>query len=273
MGLHHYLLALYVGDGNSNLCESLAAHGGDVVTEPVVELRDVTVTYTIRQGASPTLKDTVIQAIKRKSHDIDVTALQGVNFVLNAGDVLAVVGRNGAGKSTLLKVLARVLPPTSGRVIVRGTVAPMIELSAGFNGDLTGIENIILYGTLLGRRPKEMRAAAERIYTWADLGESIHLPLRTYSSGMVARLAFSIATDVKSDLILIDEVLSVGDADFRAKSKERMTSQINSDSTVVLVTHDLKAAAELATLGLWIDHGKVMKFGEINSVLDEYSRS
>lgn len=243
------------------------------MSEPVVEIRDVAVTYTIRQGASPTLKDTVIQAIKRRSHDIDVTALQGVNFTLNPGDVLAVVGRNGAGKSTLLKVLARVLPPSKGRVIVRGTVAPMIELGAGFNGDLTGIENIILYGTLLGRRPREMRAAAERIYTWAGLEDSIHHPLRTYSSGMVARLAFSIATDVKSDLILVDEVLSVGDADFREKSKERMIEQIKSDSAVVLVTHDLKAAAELATIGLWIDHGKVMKFGEIDAVLDAYSKS
>jgi ABC-2 type transport system ATP-binding protein len=241
------------------------------MSQSVLDLSSVGVTYTIRQGASPTLKETVVHAVKRKSHHIDVNALHEVSFKLNSGEVLAVVGRNGAGKSTLLKVLARVLPPTHGRIIVRGTVAPMIELGAGFNGELTGLENIVLYGTLLGRKPQEMREAAERIYTWAGLSESIHLPLRTFSSGMVARLAFSIATDIKSDLILVDEVLSVGDAEFKDKSKDRMHSLIESDAAVVLVTHDLESAAKLATLGLWIDHGRVMKFGDIDSVLDAYT--
>lgn len=249
----------------------MAKDSSDVMTAPVLDLTGVGVTYTIRQGASTTLKETVIHAIKRKSHDIDVNALHDVSFKLNSGEVLAVVGRNGAGKSTLLKVLARVLPPTNGRIIVRGSVAPMIELGAGFNGELTGLENIVLYGTLLGRRPVDMRESAERIYKWAGLEESIHLPLRTFSSGMVARLAFSIATDVKSDLILVDEVLSVGDAEFKEKSQARMKEMIESEAAVVLVTHDLDSAAKLATQGLWIDHGKVMKFGDIGSVLDAYT--
>lgn len=245
----------------------------DAMREATVELTDASVTYTVLQGASPTLKETVIQALKRRSHNIDVVALRELSLKLYPGDVLAVVGKNGAGKSTLLKVLARVLPPTTGRVIVRGTVAPMIELGAGFNGELTGIENIVLYGTLIGRKPKEMVAATERIYTWAGLEESIHLPLRTYSSGMIARLAFSIATDSRSDLILVDEVLSVGDAEFRKKSRKRMEELVKSDSVVVLVTHDLKAIAKLATHGLWIDHGRIVKFGKIGSVLDAYSKS
>jgi ABC-type polysaccharide/polyol phosphate transport system ATPase subunit len=146
----------------------------------------------------------------------------------------------------------------------------MIELGAGFNGELTGLENIVLYGTLLGRRPKEMRQRAADIAAWAGLSESIGLPLRTYSSGMVARLAFSIATDILSDLVLIDEVLSVGDAEFQEKSKARMRELINSQTAVVLVTHDERAARELADKALWIDHGKVMKYGEVNSVLDAY---
>lgn len=240
---------------------------------PVVEIEKASVTYTIRQGATPTLKETVIQSLKRQSHDIEVKALQEISIKLRPGEVLAVVGRNGAGKSTLLKMLARVLPPTKGRVIVRGSVAPMIELGAGFNGELSGIENIILYGTLLGRTPREMRERAEGISQWAGLEESINLPLRTYSSGMVARLAFSIATDIRSDLILIDEVLSVGDGEFQEKSKARMRALIESDAAAVLVTHDMDAAAELATVGLWIDHGRVMEYGNIDSVIESYTNS
>ena len=237
---------------------------------PVIEVTEASVTYMIRQGASPTLKETVIQAFKRESHDVEIKAIQNLSFSLYPGEVLAVVGRNGAGKSTLLKMLARVLPPTTGRVVVRGSVSPMIELGAGFNGELTGTENIVLYGTLLGRTPKQMRERAPFIADWAGLQESIDLPLRTYSSGMVARLAFSIATDTVSDLILIDEVLSVGDADFQEKSKERMKSLIESQSAAVLVTHDDKAAREMAHKALWIDHGRVMKYGEVNSVIDAY---
>ena len=240
------------------------------MSNPVIEVIDASVSYMIRHGASPTLKETVIQSFKRESHDVEVKAMQNMSFTLNPGEVLAVVGRNGAGKSTLLKVLARVLPPTTGRVVVRGSVSPMIELSAGFNGELTGIENIILYGTLLGRTPKEMRERAGEIAEWAGLADSINLPLRTYSSGMVARLAFSIATDRVSDLVLIDEVLSVGDSEFKDKSKNRMKSLIDSHATVVLVTHDMDSARKLASKALWIDHGRVMKYGEVNSVIDAY---
>lgn len=240
------------------------------MTEPVIEIKDVSVSYKIRHGASPTLKETVIQAFKRQSHDVEIKALQNVSLTLNAGEVLAVIGRNGAGKSTLLKLFARVLPPTSGRVIVRGTVSPMIELGAGFNGELTGVENIVLYGTLLGRTPKEMRKRVSNIAQWAGLEESISLPLRTYSSGMIARLAFAVATDTATDLILVDEVLSVGDAQFKEKSKKRMMELINSNSAVVLVTHDLESARELAHRAVWIDRGKVMKYGEVNSVIDSY---
>jgi ABC-type polysaccharide/polyol phosphate transport system ATPase subunit len=146
----------------------------------------------------------------------------------------------------------------------------MIELGAGFNPELSGIENIILYGVLLGRTTNEMTSNAPRIAEWAGLSEYILLPVRTYSSGMLARLAFSIATDVASDLILIDEVLSVGDADFQSKSKERMRSLIQSNSAAILVTHDMTVARDIATRGIWLDHGKLMKIGEINEVVDAY---
>ena len=241
-----------------------------MISSPVIEVIDASVSYMIRHGASPTLKETVIQSLKRQSHDVEVKALQNLSFSLNPGEVLAIIGRNGAGKSTLLKMLARVLPPTKGRVIVRGNVSPMIELGAGFNGELNGIENIVLYGTLLGRTPKQMRQRAAEISAWAGLDESINLPLRTYSSGMVARLAFAIATDIVSDLILIDEVLSVGDAEFQEKSKLKVNELISSNSAAVLVTHDLNAAREMAHKALWIDHGRAMKYGDVDSVVDAY---
>jgi len=236
----------------------------------LIELTNASVTYRIRHGASPTLKETIIKSIKREKHDVEVKALNGMSFSVKSGEVLAVVGRNGAGKSTLLKLLAKVLPPTTGRVQVAGMVAPMIELGAGFNGELTGRENVILYGTLLGRTPKEMESRVSRIAEWADLEDSIDLPLRTYSSGMVAKLAFSVATDEKSDVILVDEVLSVGDAEFQEQSKARMRELFKGDAAVVLVTHDAQSVRELATKAIWIDHGQVMKYGEVNSVLDAY---
>jgi ABC-type polysaccharide/polyol phosphate transport system ATPase subunit len=146
----------------------------------------------------------------------------------------------------------------------------MIELGAGFNGDLSGRENIVLYGSLLGRNPKEMKERINEIAAWANLTEYLDLPLRTYSSGMIARLAFAIATDKSYDLVLIDEVLSVGDVEFQEKSKARMRELIESQSAVVLVTHDLEAARELAHKAVWIDHGRIIKYGEVNSVVDAY---
>ena len=236
----------------------------------VIELTEASVTYRIRHGASPTLKETIIRSLKREQKDVQVKALSNVTFEVEAGEVLAVIGRNGAGKSTLLKLLARVLPPTSGIVQVKGSVAPMIELGAGFNGELTGRENVVLYGTLLGRSPKEMENRADAIAKWANVEESIDLPLRTYSSGMVAKLAFSIATDKPSEVILVDEVLSVGDAEFQKKSKERMRELFQGKSAVVLVSHDMESIKTLATKAIWIDHGQVKKYGEVNTVLDAY---
>jgi ABC-type polysaccharide/polyol phosphate transport system ATPase subunit len=248
----------------------LAKNCGDVILRKLIELNDVSVNYLIRHGASPTLKETIIKSIRREKQDVEVKALSNVSFSVSSGEVLAVIGRNGAGKSTLLKLLARVLPPTTGRVQVTGYVAPMIELGAGFNGELTGRENVILYGTLLGRKPKEMEEKVDRIASWADIKDSIDLPLRTYSSGMVAKLAFAVATDKPLDVILVDEVLSVGDAEFQTRSKARMRELFQRDSAVVLVSHDTDSIRELATKAIWIDHGIVKKYGEVNSVLDSY---
>jgi ABC-type polysaccharide/polyol phosphate transport system ATPase subunit len=236
----------------------------------VVEVIDVHQSYRRSRHRVSSLKQTAIETIRRRISYEDFFALNGVSFQVNRGETLAIIGRNGAGKSTLLKVVARVLPPTSGRVIVRGSVAPMIELGAGFNPELTGAENIVLYGTLLGRTPKEMEGRIEEIAGWAGLLESMDVPVRAYSSGMVGRLAFATATDVTPDLLLIDEVLSVGDEDFQTRSKARTESMMNSGCAVVLVTHDLSAVKSMATRAIYLDHGAMRASGAPDEVIDAY---
>ena len=197
-------------------------------------------------------------------------ALKNVSLQLRKGETLAVIGRNGAGKSTFLKVVARVLPPSTGRIIVRGDVAPMIELGAGFNPELTGAENIVLYGALLGRSVAEMRSRIEPIAEWAGLTEHLDIPVRAYSSGMVARLAFATATDKSPDLLLIDEVLSVGDEEFRDKSSERTQKMMKSGAAVVLVTHDIETVRKMADRVIYLDHGTVKADGDPESVIQAY---
>lgn len=197
-------------------------------------------------------------------------ALRGVSFDISRGETVSVIGRNGAGKSTLLKVIARVLPPTSGRVIVRGQVAPMIELGAGFNPELTGAENIVLYGTLLGRSPKEMRARIEPIADWAGLTEHLDIPIRAYSSGMTARLAFATATDFTPDLLLIDEILTVGDEDFREKSAARTRDLMNRGCAVLLVSHDLEAVRRMSTRAIYLANGAPKLSGDPKKVVEAY---
>jgi len=236
----------------------------------IVEVNDVSMVYRRTRHRVSTLKQTAIDTItKRISHE-DFYALTDVSLSVSRGETLAIIGRNGAGKSTLLKVLARVLPPSNGRVIVRGDVAPMIELGAGFNPELTGAENILLYGTLLGRSTIEMKSRIEAIADWAGLRESLDVPLRAYSSGMVGRLAFATATDTTPDLLLIDEVLSVGDEDFQERSKARTVEMMKSGCAVILVTHDLGAVEAMANRALYLEAGQVKATGTPKSVIAKY---
>jgi ABC-2 type transport system ATP-binding protein len=243
------------------------------VTNHVIEVSDVDLNYVVRHGRASTIKEAAISAIKRINLDITVSALKDINFTVDRGEVLAIVGHNGAGKSTLLKILSRVLPPTRGVVRVNGSVAPMLELGAGFNPELSGEENILLFGVLLGNSIKDMESKAIEIADWAGLSEHIKLPLRTYSSGMVARLAFAIATFQKSDVLVIDEILGVGDADFQKKSRIRILDLIGEGEATILVSHDLKAVEELATKVLWLDRGRQVALGPTQEVLDAYRQA
>ena len=236
----------------------------------IVEVVDVSLAYRRTRHRVSTLKQTAIDTIKRKIAYEDFYALNGISFDITRGETVAIIGRNGAGKSTLLKVIARVLPPTKGRVIVRGDIAPMIELGAGFNPELTGAENIVLYGTLLGRSPKEMKSRIEVIADWSGLTDHLDVPLRAFSSGMTARLAFAIATDKTPDLLLIDEILSVGDEEFKEKSAARTLEIMNGGCAVLLVSHDLEAVERLATRSIYLKSGFQQAMGASATVIAEY---
>lgn len=243
------------------------------MTNHVIEVRDVDLNYIIRHGRASTIKEAAISAIKRINLDITINALKDISFTVDRGEVLAIIGHNGAGKSTLLKILSRVLPPTNGVVKVNGTVAPMLELGAGFNPELSGEDNILLFGVLLGNSIKDMKAKVTEIAEWAGLTEHIHLPLRTYSSGMMARLAFAVATFQKSDVLIVDEILGVGDAEFQIKSKAKMLELISHGEATILVTHDLATVEDLATKVLWLDHGHQKMLGPTQEVLDAYRKA
>lgn len=243
------------------------------MTNHVIEVQNVDLKYVIRHGRATTLKEAAISAIKGINLDITVNALTDISFTVDRGEVLAIIGHNGAGKSSLLKLIARVLPPTAGVVKVDGSVAPMLELGAGFNPELSGEENILLFGVLLGNRTREMQSRVADIAEWAGLTEHIKLPLRTYSTGMVARLGFAVATFKKSDVLIVDEILGVGDAEFQEKSKAKIKDLIANGEATILVSHDLKAVESLATKVLWLDHGKQVILGSTAEVLDAYRKA
>ncbi len=236
----------------------------------VIEITNVNLTYRVLMNRTGSLKALFRDAIKGRNRVVDYVALQDVSFTVDKGEVVAILGRNGAGKSTLLKILAGVLPPTKGTRKVDGFIAPMIELGAGFHPEMTGSENVLFYSALMGRDLKSVKERTPAIGEWAGVSDHMSFPLRTFSSGMVARLAFSTATDEQADVLLVDEVLSVGDADFQQKSKLRMEQLIKSGAAVVLVSHDMNAVRTLADRAIWLENGHVKMIGKASDVVDAY---
>ncbi|MGZ8786294.1 MAG: ABC transporter ATP-binding protein [Acidimicrobiia bacterium] len=235
-----------------------------------IEVQNAALAYRLSHNPAGTLKEFAVRMVKRQVQYERLWAVQDVSFSVSRGEVFAVVGPNGAGKSTLMKMIARVLPPTQGRIVVRGSVAPMIELGAGFNQELSGYENIVLYGTLLGRAPAVMRERAAAIAEWAALTDFLDVPIRSYSSGMMARLGFAVATDYQPEVLLVDEVLSVGDVAFQRKSKDRIKQMIESGTSVVFVSHDLSAVREIGSRAMWLDQGRVRMMGDPKEVVAAY---
>ena len=207
---------------------------------------------------------------KRKTEQKYFMALTDVTFHIKPGEVIGLIGSNGAGKSTLLKVVSGVLKPTRGSVQVNGAISPMIELGAGFDQDLTARENIYLNGAILGYSKKLLNEKFEEIVDFSELRDFLDVPVKNFSSGMVAKLAFSVATIVNPEILIVDEILSVGDIKFQEKSKNKMMEMIKGGTTVLYVSHSLQSIKELCTRVVWLEHGKVIKIGDTKKICDEY---
>lgn len=241
--------------------------------ETAMILADVSVRYRVPRERVSGIKEFAIRWLQRRIQYESFWALRGASFEVRRGEVFGVVGRNGSGKSTMLKVMARVLRPTEGRIVTRGRVAPLLELGAGFHPELTGRENIFLNCALLGIPQHQTEELLPSIVEFAELAEFIEAPLRTFSTGMVARLGFSVATAIRPDILLVDEVLSVGDTAFQEKCIDRMNHFVESGTTIIIVSHALQTISSFCHRALWLDHGHVNIVGDVQDVIDAYSAS
>ena len=228
-------------------------------------------TYRTSFEKKPTLSETMKRLGRRERIVREIEALQGVSFEVEHGKVLGVVGANGAGKSTLVRTIAGILPPTSGRIEVDGRVSTLLALGVGFNAELTGRDNVVLGGLAAGLRKDDLRAKYDEIAEFAELGDFMDMPMRTYSSGMYGRLAFSVAVNMDPDILLIDEALSVGDARFKAKSFERMRELCAQAGTILIVSHALGSIRELCTSVAWMHNGRLRMLDEPDVVVDAYT--
>jgi ABC-type polysaccharide/polyol phosphate transport system ATPase subunit len=239
--------------------------------EPVIRFESVAVLYRVPRERVSGIKEYAVRMLQRRMSYDEFWALQDISFKVGQGEVFGVIGRNGAGKSTMLKVMARVLHPTRGRVVMRGKVAPLLELGAGFHPELTGRENVYLNSALLGYTRKQVNEMFPAILDFAEIGDFINAPLRTYSTGMVARLGFSVATCVRPDILLVDEVLSVGDSRFQEKCLERINSFQALGTTTVIVSHSMQTIQNFCSRALWLDQGRAGAIGDVTEVIKSYT--
>lgn len=239
----------------------------------LIELKNVSFHYRVIRTTSTSLKELFRDFIRGSVRITRLQALDQISFSLDSGRVLGIVGGNGAGKSTLLKLIAGVLPPQSGEVLVKGSIAPMIELGAGFHPELTAAENTIFFSALIGRDVKKVKQELHAIGEWAEVSDHLDFPIRSFSSGMVARLAFSTATQERADILLVDEVLSVGDEKFRSATRKRIREQLALGTGVVLVSHEPSIIMELCDEVLWLEKGKIKMIGDTKTVMNAYHDS
>lgn len=242
------------------------------MVNPMIEVADVTMRFHMNADKILTLKEFFARAATNKLQYKDFTALNHVSFNVQKGETIGLIGHNGAGKSTLLKIISGILKPTEGHVICRGNVVPMLELGSGFDFDLTGRENIFLNGAILGNTKAFLESKYDEIVSFSELDQFIDTPIRNYSSGMLARLAFSIASLVEPDILIVDEILSVGDADFQKKSRRRMTELMSGGTTVLFVSHSLEQIREMCNRCIWLEHGTVQMEGLTEVVCDAYEQ-
>ena len=236
----------------------------------MIKAENVSVKYLMAYDRIKSMKEYLVQLVKGNIQYEEFWALQDISFEVKKGEVLGIIGHNGAGKSTLLKVISGILKPTSGSVQVNGTVVPMLELGSGFDFDLTGRENVFLNGAILGYPEQFLKEKYGEIVEFSELEQFIDVPLRNYSSGMVMRLAFSIATVVQPDILIVDEILAVGDADFQEKSKRRMLELMGGGTTVLFVSHSLGQIQEMCDRVLWLEKGRLKMAGKTETVCAMY---
>ena len=240
--------------------------------ENMIEVQNVSMRFRMANDRISSIKEYAIARLRGKLQYSEFEALKNVSFDVKRGEVVGLIGHNGAGKSTLLKVISGILRPSEGSVRVAGNVAPMLELGSGFDMDMTGRENIFLNGAILGYSEEFLRRKYDEIVAFSEIEPFIDVPLRNYSSGMVARLAFSIATVVVPEVLIVDEVLSVGDLNFQEKSMARMMELMGGGTTVLFVSHNLDQIRSMCDRILWLELGQAMMFGDAQTVCDAFER-
>ena len=237
----------------------------------MVTVSDVSMRFRLTENRATSMKEFVTRKIRNDIKTNEFWALRHISFEVYSGEVLGIVGRNGSGKSTILKIISGIMKPTEGSVITRGNVVPMLELGSGFDMDMTGRENIFLNGAILGYTEEFLVAKYDEIVAFSGLDMFIDTPLRNYSSGMLARLAFSIATVVNPEILIVDEILAVGDEEFQTKSRARMMELMSGGTTVLFVSHNLDQIREMCERVLWIDGGNFRMIGPAEEVCDAYA--
>ncbi len=236
----------------------------------IIEVDNVSVRFNLEQEKTDTIKEYLLKLVKGQLHFNEFYALRDVSFNVGRGDSLALIGTNGSGKSTMLKLIAGVLYPSKGKVSVKGSIAPLIELGAGFDVDLTARENIFLNGAVLGHSRAYMKKHFDEIVDFAEIEEFIDVPVKNFSSGMVARLGFSIATQVRADILVVDEILAVGDFMFQQKCYKRMEEMLSGGTTLLFVSHDAEMVKKMCRRAVWLNNGVMMDIGEAAAVCDKY---
>lgn len=239
--------------------------------ENVIELKNITMKFRMTAQKVDSIKEFAIRGLKRQLEYKEFTALEDVTFDVRQGEVMGLVGLNGSGKSTLLKIISGILKPTSGVVKVNGNISPLIELGAGFDFDLTARENVYLNGAVLGFSHEQMEEKMEEIIEFSELQDFMDTAIKNFSSGMVARLGFSIATNIKPEILIVDEILGVGDFLFQQKCEKRIRNMMSGGTTVIMVSHSIEQIRSLCNKAVWLHHGKVMLKGDVQQVCDEYS--
>lgn len=239
----------------------------------VICVENVSMKFNLASEKFDSFKEYVIKSIKKQVSFDEFWALKEVSFNVEKGDAIGLIGLNGSGKSTMLKTIAGVLKPTIGKVVVRGTVAPLIELGAGFDMDLTARENVFLNGALLGYSRSQMEAFYEEIVAFSELHDFMNVPVKNFSSGMISRLAFSIATIGTPDILIVDEVLSVGDFRFQEKCESRIQNMLNSGVTILFVSHSIEQVKKLCNKIVWLEKGVLKMMGDSEDICDIYAKS